>query len=770
MATWSSTISTTGFMFQNLNNTLSHGFRFGYNTTLNRPYNSAMVFSGCQIPQGAVITSATLQVNQVGITGSGPFGAISGFIGKSTNISITNEILMSAPRTMNQTNISADLGVRSLDVKSIIEEVVSQPTWMDGDDIVILTKPHNVTSASGVQYYSGPDNVPSYTETTLHVEYTIVLHDLVLSKYSVENTRPNGYEIGNITNKAPGSTISLIGNTSGGLLSYNASTNTVYVSGDISGLVGSYTLTFEETLTDALGSPKTTNVVIDIVNQSSVPTIVASSYTSGINQDFIVPPHQAGDTIILLAECLNTTSATIPNPTITGWTKVSSATVTWIYGSVLGVSDNVFYKKATVDQTSSTTETISAVGVSITGLVVIRDGGDVTVTSSPHGSTGPITWPVSNAPAGSLVLYGATIAGGASPTTWPSVTPSGTEFISGTANISSGNTAGMARATNDIHSQVKSIGVDGEWSAFTINIGGSGPASLDSLTIDNNDLYINSPIDTLVGEISGKTDGSSIEIVGDTRFKVIGNKIYTNHVFINPGSLIINLKETLSGAANSPNSTPITINVLEEPILRYLGGGERTVGVPEGLLPTDIALYFAYRDGSATAAGLPEGFTNITTTGVSSQNGRLCWRYVGTDFEATPSANATTSVLAFYRPKTNYTVTPGSFMPRTATTAIVVYRGLTDMNPNNLSWVVGFVGHRSINTAIATPPDGMINRFSVRDTVDEVAVHDTDGSVSSWSEKTITAGGTNSGWSTIVLELSVSLNVPPNKRRFSYWL
>lgn len=75
----------------------------------------------------------------------------------------------------------------------------------------------------------------------------------------------------------------------------------------------------------------------------------------------------------------------------------------------------------------------------------------------------------------------------------------------------------------------------------------------------------------------------------------------------------------------------------------------------------------------------------------------------------------------------------------------VLYAALTLTDSPN-SWVAAQVGHRRTDTSLETPPTGMTMRANPRHaSSSEGGIFDTNGTVSSWSDQTVTVGGTTTG-------------------------
>jgi len=169
-------------------------------------------------------------------------------------------------------------------------------------------------------------------------------------------------------------------------------------------------------------------------------------------------------------------------------------------------------------------------------------------------------------------------------------------------------------------------------------------------------------------------------------------------------------------------------------------------------LAGDLLIAFAYRDGNILAPTLAAGWTNINSSNGASSNGsRLAYRIAtGTDL-ANGWSNATEVIIQVYRGISGSPI--GVNTTSRGNSSIVSYPALTPSVLNNSSWVIGFAGHRRINTTLENSPTGMTRRSTLVDAKAEVSGHDTNSGVSSWPTTTVSVGGTSSGWMTRVLEI-----------------
>jgi hypothetical protein len=171
----------------------------------------------------------------------------------------------------------------------------------------------------------------------------------------------------------------------------------------------------------------------------------------------------------------------------------------------------------------------------------------------------------------------------------------------------------------------------------------------------------------------------------------------------------------------------------------------------------DIALVLAFRDGSTTNPTVPAGWNNLTNT----SDGTTCSMSVGwrrltpTDTTTGTWTNATRVQCVVYRGCEPFiTPTGGTLFTGAGTTNTVTYGTVTMTRGDGTSWVVGLVGHRSVDTTIDSAAiTGMTARSSGVDANAETAAWDTNGGVSSWSSTNQTITGTASGWQVAMIEL-----------------
>jgi hypothetical protein len=168
--------------------------------------------------------------------------------------------------------------------------------------------------------------------------------------------------------------------------------------------------------------------------------------------------------------------------------------------------------------------------------------------------------------------------------------------------------------------------------------------------------------------------------------------------------------------------------------------------------PGDLIIVFAARSAGAapeTVPSLPTGWTSIGTSQRDFWATRVGYKVATSSSETTGTwTNAVRIAALVYRgtdptAPIGATATAGSTSGNVATYPALALSGVTP-------WVVGVAGHRTADN-VEVAPAGMMNRVS-NGAGGEVAAHDTNGSVSSWSGQTVSLSGT-SAWDAWTIEI-----------------
>jgi surface protein len=164
----------------------------------------------------------------------------------------------------------------------------------------------------------------------------------------------------------------------------------------------------------------------------------------------------------------------------------------------------------------------------------------------------------------------------------------------------------------------------------------------------------------------------------------------------------------------------------------------------------DILVVFAFRDGSTTAPTLPSGWTNINNAGANTSAQRNGFRISDGTITTTGTwTNATSVIVLVYR---GVGQVSANATASTAASTTVNY-------PANGTWVglsrlVAVAGHRSIDTALDTPPGSLTLRANVLDATDHAVAFDSNNSNEpAWASTDVSVGGTSDGWHSTVLRL-----------------
>lgn len=192
--------------------------------------------------------------------------------------------------------------------------------------------------------------------------------------------------------------------------------------------------------------------------------------------------------------------------------------------------------------------------------------------------------------------------------------------------------------------------------------------------------------------------------------------------------------------------------------------GIQVVGVATGtntLTPPahqagDALIVFAYRDGNQTPPSLPADYADVVSGGASSNSGRVgALIATGSGHTSGTWTGATSLIMVVLRAASG-TLSIGASTSGAAQSTNVSYTGITLQDTAGYSRVLGFSGHRSVDTALETPPAGMENIATVVDATDEAAAHITPSGVTAWATTAAAVGGTSSGWRSFTVEVKLT--------------
>lgn len=488
-----------------------------------------------------------------------------------------------------------------------------------------------------------------------------------------------------------------------------------------------------------------------------------TSQSSAVSSGDAVPVAPAAGDLVFVSITVANDSGSPPTVTpASGWEIVDNQTFT-VYGAY--PSRNVLMKKVIGSSEASnlgSTYTTNANLLTTTDAWGVRgcDPASMTIAVTANTTDSNLMFADASSSTGALIIRLATNHT-PNPGFWADVGPSGHTRINNKKSVepntglyyktSTGSTAGPAGPVT-----LANGGTVIPTFSYTISLADSSgpdvtpPTITSSATLsimEGNTLsHALTADETVTWSISGGADAAAFTLTGSTLS--LPAQTYPS------GPLVVVVRAT--DAAGNWTEQTITVTITEGPVVQVVGytSGTTSAGAVAGTLPGDIQIALAYRDGSNTLPTLAAGWTELNSTaGASTNSSRLCHRVAGASNTGSGTfTSSTTTALITLRPKAGYTLSVGaSAAPQTGATNTLTYGTLALQGAINR--VFGFVGHRSVNTTIESPPTGMENLFSVLDGTDEVAVHATPGSVSSWPSTTKTITGTASGWRTHVLEI-----------------
>ena len=182
------------------------------------------------------------------------------------------------------------------------------------------------------------------------------------------------------------------------------------------------------------------------------------------------------------------------------------------------------------------------------------------------------------------------------------------------------------------------------------------------------------------------------------------------------------------------------------------GGAGTTITIPTHRAG-DLILIFAYRDGSATAPSLPSGYTNLQNGGANTNSSRVGYKIALSSGETSGTwTNATHLIVYVIRNFDNINPVNTTATRTSGSGTTVTYGTLSPLkDQDGRSLVIGFAGHRSVDTNLQNAPTNMANRVTFVDATSEIAAHDA--YLKDWQSTNVSVAGTSSGWETIVVEV-----------------
>ena len=159
----------------------------------------------------------------------------------------------------------------------------------------------------------------------------------------------------------------------------------------------------------------------------------------------------------------------------------------------------------------------------------------------------------------------------------------------------------------------------------------------------------------------------------------------------------------------------------------------------------NLIVAWAFRDGVGTAPPIPSGqsWTQVDTGAGNSCGFVMVKKIAASSSETVGSfTGATLLMISVFSGASDV----GAFLSNSASSNSPAFTGFTFNDTDNTSWAAAFVGHRSVNGTLGTPPTGMTNRQTLDGSTNDGAIHDTNGPVTGWSSQTVSTSETASGW------------------------
>lgn len=175
-----------------------------------------------------------------------------------------------------------------------------------------------------------------------------------------------------------------------------------------------------------------------------------------------------------------------------------------------------------------------------------------------------------------------------------------------------------------------------------------------------------------------------------------------------------------------------------------------SAGTSSVTLPThvtgDLIVIFTFRDGNTTQPTLPAGFTAISNAvGANSCSATLGYKVAASGSETSGTWTNAHAIMAVVIGGQNASPIGGSGVGGGASVT-VTYPTLTMSDASGNSVVLGFSGHRSVDTNLETPPPGMLRVGTFVNATCELACHVTNGGVTSFAAVAVKVNGTSAGW------------------------
>ena len=187
---------------------------------------------------------------------------------------------------------------------------------------------------------------------------------------------------------------------------------------------------------------------------------------------------------------------------------------------------------------------------------------------------------------------------------------------------------------------------------------------------------------------------------------------FTAGVFTATGvmSLIVTFKVASGPVAMAPTATCVAkaTALVTTGTLAFVGDAQAaaaTVNLPSGWQPGDIAVAYAYRNGSNAPPTVPSGWTSITaTTGANTNSRAIGWRSLQAGDTSTGTwTNATDIAVTILRGQASVPI--GAFASGGANTTTLTMPALTLTKTDGTSWLLLFAGSKASNANTVTYPN-----------------------------------------------------------------
>jgi hypothetical protein len=169
----------------------------------------------------------------------------------------------------------------------------------------------------------------------------------------------------------------------------------------------------------------------------------------------------------------------------------------------------------------------------------------------------------------------------------------------------------------------------------------------------------------------------------------------------------------------------------------------------------DLIIVFAARSAGAapeTVPSLPTGWTNIGTSQRDFWATRVGYKVAASSSETTGTWTNAVRITALVYRGTDPTAPIGATATAGSSSGNVTTYPTLALSGSTTPWVVGVAGHRTADN-VEVAPAGMTNRVSNGAGFPaEVAAHDTNGGVLSWSAQTVSMSGTGA-WDAWTIEI-----------------